>query len=271
MSNKGLCLDTPDSGKATIEQVMAHVNPTRLTQTYQPIQNAELLEMLEKVANEYGLTLQNPEFGLARHGQRMFGVYEVKGLDHFNNRVQLMVGVRNAFDGCMSAGICFGSRVFVCSNLIFTGYAEDDNIMGKVTHKHTTNIRATLRDRLIGSLEQVKTFRNFQNRFYTLLEKTKLSPADGCEIIIKAGFDGVIGKKDVLEYADEWFFQETGPRNEFDEAEREYHKEFKPRNAWSLMNAFTQLQKKRHERNPVATNKESIQLTRFMHKMFPLK
>lgn len=269
-SKKQIMLDMPDSGIATLEQVRASVVPTRLTSTYQPIQNAELLDMLEKVANEYGLTLQNPTFGLARHGQRMFGVYEVKDLDHFGNRVQLMVGVRNAFDGCMSAGICFGSRVFVCSNLIFTGYAGEDNIMGKVTHKHTANINETLFERLRGSLEQVNTFKNFQNRFYKLLEQTKLASADGCELIIKAGFNGVIGKKDVLTFADEWFYQETGPTKDAD-INREYHKEFKPRTAWSLLNVFTQLFKIRHEKNPVATNKESIALTRFFHRMFPLK
>ena len=262
---------TPDSGIATLEQVRQHVNPTRMTNTYQPIQNAPLIDMLEKVSNEYGLTLTNPSFGLARHGQRMFGVYEVKELDHLGGRVQLMIGIRNAFDGCMSAGICFGSKVLVCSNLCFTGYAGEDNVVGRVTHKHTANINDTLFDRLRQSLDQVKHFQNFQNRFYQHLENTPLSQADGCELIIKAGFDGVIGKKDVLEYADEWYFQETGPTNEFEEAEREYHAEFKPRNAWSFLNAFTQMQKPRQNRNPVASNKESIQLTRFMHKMFPIK
>lgn len=268
---KALMLDTVDSGKATEKQVRQFVNPTRVTPTYQPIQNAELLDMLERVAKEYGLVLQNPEFGLARHGQRMFGVYEVKGLDHHGGKVQLMIGIRNAFDGCMSAGICFGSKVFVCSNLCFTGYAGEDNVVGRVTHKHTANINETLFERLRGSLDQVKHFRNFQNRFYQHLEKTPLTAAQGCELIVKAGFDGVIGKKDVLAYADEWYFQETGPRSEFDEAEREYHKEFKKRNGWSLFNAFTQMQKPRQDRNPVASNKESIQLTRFMHKMFPME
>ena len=235
------------------------------------MQNAPLLDMLHGVAGDHGLTLENPTFGLARKGQRMFGVYEVNGLEHFGNRVQLTLGIRNAFDGCISIGVCFGSKVFVCSNLIFTAYTGDEGLSGNVRRKHLGNdLSGDVYERLQESLSQVSKYRQAQERFYRHLEETPISRAEGCEIIINAGREGVIGKKDILSYADEWIYQETGPQNEFDEAERDWHREFQPRNAWSLMNAFKELQKARHQRNPVTASNESLALTRYLHKTFPI-
>ena len=87
-----------DSGKATFEEVIRPVVPMRDTSTYRPISNLVLLNMLKNVADMQGLELKNPEYGLARKGQRMFGVFEVEGHDHLNGQVKMMMGVRNAFD-----------------------------------------------------------------------------------------------------------------------------------------------------------------------------
>ena len=265
-----LLLDTPDSGTATLEQVLRHVEPAAVTSyRYKPVQNGELIDMVTKAAGEMGLKIHDPHFGLSRKGMRMFGVYEVSGLDIHDETAKLMLGIRNSFDTSLRAAICFGSKVFVCSNLIFSGYVGEEGIVGGARHQHRGDVFNTLYERILESLQQVNNYREFQSQFYNKLQKTPLTRAEGCEIIVNAGFQGVIGKTDVLPYADEWMFQETGPRNEA-EKEREWHLEFKDRNAWSLMNAFTQMQKQRFAKNPFTSNQESANLSRFLHQTFPL-
>lgn len=48
-----------------------------------------------------------------------------------------MVGLRNSHDKRFLVGISFGSRVFVCDNLAFTG----DHV---VKRKHTANLKRDL-------------------------------------------------------------------------------------------------------------------------------
>jgi len=266
----GLLLDQPDSGTATLEQVLQYQAPApERSNRYQAVQNGELIDMVEKASGQMGLHIHDPQFGLSRKGMRMFGVFEVSGLDMFDESAKLMLGIRNSFDGSLRAAICFGSKVFVCSNLIFSGYVGDEGIVGGARHRHTVNVSETLFDRILESLQQVNEYRDSQSLFYNKLQNTPLTRAEGCEIIVNAGFAGVIGKTDVLPYADEWLFQETGPRNKAEE-NREWHEDFKYRNAWSLMNAFTQMQKQRFQRNPFTSNQESAKLSRFLQQTFPM-
>ena len=217
-------------GETTVtrEQVAQIVTPMRQTSTYQPVQNGEFLDMLEDVADSKGLVLENPKFGLARKGQRMFGVYKVTGRNHFDGAVELMLGVRNAFDGSVSAGICFGAKVMVCSNLVFTGYAGENGVAGGAFHRHVTKVKTPslvprLRDRIEGALGQVDTFMRVQNNFYSHLRDTEIDDNRASDVIIQAARQNVIPKKDILDISDEWLTPQ--------------HEDFRDKNAWSLYNA----------------------------------
>jgi hypothetical protein len=259
----GLVLDTKDSMRRTYNQVIQPVVPLRDTRTYQPIQNKELLDMLALAAKEFGLELQSPEdaeYGEARKRQHMFGVFEITGHDHFDNQVKLMLGVRNAFDGSMSVGICFGSKVFVCSNLCFSGYVDDEiGIVGHTSHYHKvrrgqSSLAPRLRTKFSSALKQVDAFKDFQNNFYNGLRDTRLSTNDGYEVIIDAARNDVLPQKDILRVANEW--------NE------PSHQEFADRNAWSLHNAFTEQYKTYIDRNPVTANGRLVCLTEFFQHTF---
>jgi hypothetical protein len=264
----GLLLDTKGSHRATYKDVIKEVIPAprQESQTYQPIQNIELLNMLDKVADSHGLELVNPTFGIDRKGQRMFGVYEVEGKNHLDNKVKLMLGVRNSFDMSCSAGVCFGSKVFVCSNLCFSGYADASGIAGMASHRHTLNIYSTLYDRLQESLHQVDKFKDYQEIFFGTLERKNIGNNGGYGLIIDAARNGVINKTKILEVANEWQLQHRGPANVIEEDR--YHPEFAPRTAYSLFNAFTECSKAIQERNPVEANSRSIKLTEYFHSQF---
>ena len=258
-------LDTPDSGIATFEEVIRPVVPMRNTDTYKPISNLVLLNMLKNVADMQGLQLVNPEFGLARKGQRMFGVYEVEGHDHMGGEVRMMVGIRNAFDGTLSAGICFGSKVFVCSNLAFTGYAgEENDVTGKVTHKHTRNIEDTLFQRLKDGLCQINMFKDYQQKFYDSLRNIHMDENQAYATIVRAVQSDAMPNKDIIKVARLW--DDSG--NLDCEGQDNWHKEFYARNAWSLFNIFTENHKQYTERNPFDANQRSIRLSQMFSNTF---
>jgi len=243
----------------TREQVVQRVVPMRQTATYQPIQNGDFLDMLENVADSMGLALEEPRFGLAREGQRMFGVYKVLGKNHFDGAVELMLGVRNAFDGSISAGICFGSTVIVCENLVFTGYAGENSVAGRAFHRHVTKVKTPslvprLRDKIEGALAQVDAFVKVQNDFYTHLQNTEIDNNMASDVIIQTARQNVIPKKDILDISNEWL----NPQ----------HEDFKDRNAWSLYNAFTEHGKAWTDRNLVSGSQRLMDVTKHFRLQF---
>jgi hypothetical protein len=261
-----LLLDTKDSKRVTLQEVYDAPAPIRDTSTYQPVANKELLDMLHQVACSFNLQLTNPNFGLARLGQRMFGVYEVEGHDHCGGAAKMMLGVRNSGDGHMAAGVCFGSKVFVCSNLAFTGYAGEDGIAGKITHKHTVNVMDTLYERLTDSLKQFNRFRNFQEKFYKGLQSISITDNEAYAIIVKSAMIDAIPNKDIIRMADRWI--SSGVEPEKDETKDGWYPDFMDRNAWSLFNTFTHHHKDYQSKNLVEANRRSINLTRFFNEEF---
>ncbi len=65
-----------------------------------------------------GLEIVKAEYVLAAEGKKMFAVYD---LNNGSSELCWSVGIRNSMDKSMSLGITAGTRVFVCSNLSFSG------------------------------------------------------------------------------------------------------------------------------------------------------
>ncbi len=258
-----LLLTEQDSGRCTLDEVLVLPIPPK-TASYQPVTNKELIDMLHNVAYENGLSLIEPDWGMARNGQRVFGTYKIQGHDSFNGQAQSMLGVRNSCDKSLSAAICYGSEVLVCSNLCFSGYAGEDGIVGRTSHKHTVNVKDTLYHRLQDSLSQFQAFKDFQENFYRRLNGSHMSERRAYHAIVNAARADVVPNKDVLKIAQLW--DDSGDRS-YSERDN-WHEDFVPRNAWSLFNVFTENHKEYTEKNPVAANKRSINLTRFFNHTF---
>ena len=261
-----LMFDTPGSGPCTREIVEGVPVPPE-TRSYRPIPNKEFLLMVEQVAQDCSLEVdtENANFGLAGKGQRMFGTYPLVGQNHFGDQVSLMLGVRNSYDKFLSAGVCFGSKVFVCSNLVFTGYASEDNsIVGRTSHRHTVNVLDGLHTRLVNALSKFEAYKVFQENFYGRLTETFLSEDEAYATIVRAVLADAIPNREIVHVANNWNFQEDEPIEE----NPNWHKEFQPRTAWSLFNCFTENAKEFQKKNPVNANARSIELTRFFNDTF---
>lgn len=263
---EGLMIDTPNSGIVTMEQAFAIKVPEK-TRTYSPVGNEDLWKMLQQTAQERGLELGMPNMGVAHKGQRLFGSVEITNQDHLEDEVRLMLGFRNSYDRTMSVGICFGSRVFVCENMCFTGYTSDnEEAVGQVHHRHQMDVMDGLQERLNDAMDKFEVFKSYQNDFYNRLKEHKLSDAMAHDLIINSVRAGAITAKDCFPIAEDWKFQAEGPTNQAEQDR--YHPEFAPRNAWSLFNCYTEKAKSFQKRNPLEANLRSIKMSKFFHKQF---
>lgn len=262
----GLLMGTPTAGRCTQAEAFASNLIPALTHSYQPLSNEELVLMINKVAKIYGMNLVDEQLGMDLKGMRFFGVYTVEGFDFFGGRIKLTVGFCNSYNRSMSGRVCIGGSVMVCSNSAFYAYTDQHTgINGMAMAEHRPGIYDDLFHRIEAAFEGIKQFRERQEMFYGHLYERPVSKEEAYHMIVRAAQKGVVNKTRILTLAEEWDWQERGPQNEVEQKGRIWHPEFKPRTAYSLFNAFTEVQKDRMAVNPVQTNIQTMGLTEFFY------
>ena len=259
-----LMMGTPTSGRCSKKEAFAMDLIPEPTRTYQPFSNEELVLMINTVAKQYGMTLNNEQLGMDLKGMRFFGVYTVEGFDFFGGRIKLTIGFCNSYNRSMSGRMCIGGDVTVCSNSLFYAYTDEDTgINGMAMAEHRPGIHDGLFQKIDACFAGIEEFRKKQEMFYGHLEERPLSQKEAYHIIVKAAQANVLNKTRILRVAEEWDWQDRGPQNNDEEQHRIWHPEFKPRTAYSLLNAFTEVQKDQMKANPVNTNINTMGLSQF--------
>lgn len=262
----GLMVHSKNSGIVTMEQAFAIPVP-EATRTYTPVPNEELWNMLSRTAELKGLKLGVPQMGVAHKGQRLFGVADITNQDHLDDEVRLIIGFRNSYDKTLSVGVCFGSKVFVCDNMCFSGYtSEGEDAVGQVHKRHHSDVWDGLQVKLEEAMSKFDVFKSYQTKFYNRLKENELTDAEAHDLIIQSVRAEAITAKDCMTVANEWAFQSNGPTNQAEQDN--YHPEFAPRNAWSLFNAYTEVHKGFQAKNPFGANVRSIKMNDFFHSQF---
>lgn len=88
------------------------------TKTYVPISHQSLIDAVAEKLDKAGLVIKDERFSQNRSGQQMFGNFIIGANDA---EMDMNIGFRNSYDKSMQVGIVAGSRVIVCSNLMFKG------------------------------------------------------------------------------------------------------------------------------------------------------
>jgi hypothetical protein len=162
-----------------------------------------------------------------RDGSRFFGTLDLKS--PISEGISLAVGIRNSVDKSFPLGFCAGSRVFVCDNLAFRSELL-------VRRKHTIHGE---RDFVRRIAEAVGSLPSFQEQEAIRIERMKgeeLS-VDQADALILRGYErAIIGHRELVKVLQQW----RNPPFE----------EFRPRTAWTLLNAFTGAMKDRGGSQP---------------------
>jgi hypothetical protein len=203
------------SGKLTREELALVPTPFS-TATHQVIPHVEIVNSLEEQLGFRHIAITGEEYAVSKDGRNFFGVMT---LDQGIDGAQFALGVRNSHSKQFRLSIVVGLRIFVCSNLCFSG---DFNV---VLAKHSKNF--SLRNSLsVGIDEAQRGFGPMQQRV-TAWKQNLIGDNDARLSIFRAFVEDQLDAPKHL--AREVWKNWLTPA----------HEEFMPRTSFSLQNAYT--------------------------------
>jgi phage/plasmid-like protein (TIGR03299 family) len=148
-----------------------------MAESYQPYQNHELIELLEKVSNQTGMEIKKS--GLFGDGEKVYIQLKSNDLKMGNDRVEGYLTGINSFDG--STSLAFGpSNVTIsCTNSFFASFR---GLNTKV--RHTKNMVLRIDD-ICRSLENVLEDEKKMFESIVMLSETKIGNGDIDNVIKK--------------------------------------------------------------------------------------
>lgn len=205
---------------------LASVPVPEETDSYCPVPFGRFVEEVELHIPRFGLRITEERFALARNGEQMFGVLTcANGNSH--NDYALAIGLRNSYDRSLSVGLVAGSVVFCCDNLAFSGEA-------RMARKHTANVFRDLPDLIYRMLSKVSSMQSRIHEEIAAMKARELTLEMADHLMVEAVRKNVLPASHLPKVLDAW--------------EKPEHEEFAPRTAWSLYNAFSEVQRSRSPR-----------------------
>ena len=175
---------------------------------------------MTEVVHTHNWTILEEQYGLARDGQRMFGVMRINKSS--STEWSRCIGIRNSHDKSFAAGLTAGISVRVCSNLAFGGTTV-------IKRRHTSRIElCDLVNRAVETLEN--EFLILEDVAEELKIKYLESDDEARSRIVRAAEIGAINSSDIVPV--------------YREFKNPSHEAFLEPTRWSLLNAFTETIKK---------------------------
>ena len=214
----GLCMS--GGGQIVDRQTVAMVDTPIGTESWKPVPHIEVIEAVTEVVKTHKWQITEEQFGLAREGQKLFGVMKINKSSCLD--WTRCIGLRNSHDKSFSVGLTAGISVMVCSNMAFGGTTI-------IKRRHTSRIE-------LAQLVDVAV--NEHENEFLMLEKVcedmkiqYLKDDDEARSrIVRAAELGAINSSDIVPV--------------FREFKQPQHEEFAEPTRWSLLNAFTETIKK---------------------------
>jgi hypothetical protein len=208
------------------------------TQTHRPVPHADVVGALVEALGMRGLAVTADQYAVTPDHMRMFGVL---GISLTTSSVRLCIGLRNSHDKSFSLALTVGYRVFVCDNMAF--YGDFQPVMKK--HSKNLNIVEVV-DSAVSKIQ--RNFEPLKQRI-DVWKDFGMSDDRAKGLIYAAFIEGQLeAPRHLARKVHEHYFEPQ-------------HEEFKPRNAWSLSNAFTSAFK---ELEPIPRFKATAKLAGFL-------
>ena len=205
-------------GASSVDRAqLSHVVMPETTRTYCPVGHDTFLDLVEDKMNEVGFRFGNEAHGLTKDGDRYFGLINLLNGTGTDDHA-LVMGVRNSLDKKFPASLAFGSQVFVCDNLAFTGEIT-------VARKHTTNIMRDLPNLIGAAVSNTKAMQHNQEARFDCYKNATVTDLKAHHLIIELLRRGAINTSRVQKVVNEWH----EPSNDFG-----------GKTIWRLFNAVTE-------------------------------
>jgi len=97
---------------------LAQIPVPEATSTHKPVPHHVIFEALAETLSFRHIRVVNEEYAVSFDGMKMFGVLD---LETQMEGCRFSIGIRNSHDKSLRLGLTAGLRVFVCSNMAFSG------------------------------------------------------------------------------------------------------------------------------------------------------
>ncbi len=230
------------AGRTINRDELALVPTPPATATHQPVPHHQIVQALAETLGFRHIGVVHDEYAVSPDGMKMFGVLDLETEMH---GARFSIGLRNSHDKSMRLALTCGYRVFVCSNMAFSGDFTP------VLAKHSKSF--ALVDAISVGVDRMQ--RNFEpmRKQVEAWRQTELTDVTAKMIIYEAFIESELEvPKHLARRVHDNYFE---PR----------HDEFRPRTMWSLSNAFTSAFK---ELEPVPQFRATAKLGQYLDASF---
>lgn len=191
-----LCLH---AGAEPIARIaLTNVPMPAATASYQPISHAHFVNVVQDELAAIGFLFTDEAYGVTKDGARFFGVAELAyNGSQGNGRNSLTVGFRSSLDKTIAPSIAFGSRVFVCDNMAFSGEIV-------IHRKQTTYISRDFPLRVRDVVATLSNARKNQDARFDAYQRVTLSDGDAEHGMIELLRRGAINTSRMEKLVQEW-------------------------------------------------------------------
>jgi Domain of unknown function (DUF932) len=225
-------------GRTIPREELALVSTPAATTTHQPVPHHEIVQALVETLGFRHIGVVHDEYAISPDGMKMFGVLDLETEMH---GARFAIGLRNSHDKTMRLALTCGYRVFVCSNMAFSGDFTP------VLAKHSKSF--SLVDSISIGVDRMQ--RNFEpmRKQVELWRQSELTDVTAKMIIYEAFIEsGLEVPKHLARRVHDLYFDPQ-------------YEDFKPRTLWSLSNAFTSAFK---DLEPIPQFKATAKLSGFL-------
>jgi hypothetical protein len=198
---------------------IAKIPTPTCTATWHPVSHSELIEAVLDAVKAQKWQIVDEQYGLARDGQRMFGVMRIN--QSSSPDWTRAIALRNSHDQSLSVGLAAGISVMCCSNLAFGG-----TMVLKRRHTSRIELNNLVREAVN---ELTIEFLNLEIAADSL-KLQDIQDDEARSAIVRAAEAQAINSCDVVPI--------------FREFKHPRYKEFAEPTRWALLNAFTERAKR---------------------------
>jgi hypothetical protein len=161
------------AGAERIERnLLAAIPLPAATSSYAPIGHDHFVNVVQDQLAAVGFHFTDEAYGVTKDGARFFGVAELAyNGSSDNKRNSLTVGLRSSLDKSIAPMLAFGSRVFVCDNMAFSGEIV-------ISRKQTTYIARDFPLRVREVIARLSNARQQQDERFDAYQRVTLSAGD---------------------------------------------------------------------------------------------
>jgi len=231
-------------GRTIPREALVLVPTPPATETHRPIPHHEVIQALVETLGFRHIGIVHDEYAVSPDGMKLFGALD---LETEIEGCRFSIGLRNSHDKSMRLALTVGYRVFVCSNMAFSGDFTP------VLAKHSKSF--SLLDAISVGVDRMQ--RNFEpmRKQVETWRQTQLTEVTAKLIIYDAFIEGELDvPRHLARRVHDLYFEPQ-------------YEEFKARTVWSLSNAFTSAFK---DLDPIPQFKATAKLGSFLDTRFKL-